>query len=133
MRFIGDTKLMEWSGLHKVKVRSECEAQRLIDELMDFVGWKDEKVSVFYEMRDNQRTMAIYTRKWGDPEIRIKSIQAREVGTLIHELAHHRVNGHGKEYKLCQQMLIMSYLKMKGDKRYELLVASPRGIRVRNH
>lgn len=116
MAFVGDCPLMEMKGLHKVKVRTEFEAQKLIDDLMEFVGGYDEKVSVFYDIKDNKRAMAHFTRQWGEPEIRVKSIRAREVGTLIHELAHYNCRGHNRVYKIEQQYLIRKYLEMKGVK-----------------
>ena len=114
MRFIGDTRLMEQSGLHNIPVKTEREAQNLIDSLMEFVGWTEEKLNVFYANKDNKRRMAYFSRKWGDPEIRILTMVAREVGTIIHELAHYKHLGHQENYKLVQCMLIQAYLDMKG-------------------
>lgn len=122
-RFVGDCPLMVMTKLNDDKVRTESEAQKIIDELVEFVGW-DKKVKVFYEMKNNKRSIAHYAEEFGEPVIRVKSLDGRNVGTLIHELAHHKVRGHSKQYKLCQQMLIISYLKMKKDKRYNLLVGN---------
>ena len=113
MGFIGDTQLMKNSGLHKIRLNTEREANNLVEDLMKFVGWNEEKVKVFYEMKDNKRRMAVFSREWGDPEIRVLAVRAREVGTIIHELAHYKFLGHQRDYKTVQDMLIQAYMVMK--------------------